>query len=317
VIISAPAGHASASQPALDAAKRQKKGQYWTMSIAENSYVLTIVCPDTIGIVAAVSGYLSGQDYFVEESHDFGDRGAQRFFMRTRFTPRGEAFSPSRFAAGFQKIAEKFDMTWQVFDENVRPRVLILVSRHDHCLNDLLYRYRTGALNMTVPAIVSNHMDLAGLAEWHKIPYFHVPVSATDKPEAETRLMEIIEDTKADLIVLARYMQILSDGLCEKFAGQIINIHHSFLPGFKGAKPYHQAHVHGVKLIGATAHYVSPELDEGPIIEQTVERVDHSQSAEDLVAVGRDVENITLARAVKLHIEHRVFLNGRKTVVLR
>jgi formyltetrahydrofolate deformylase len=287
------------------------------MSIAENAYVLTIVCPDTIGIVAAVSGYLSEQDYFVEESHDFGDRDANRFFMRTCFTPRGEALSRARFAAGFQKIADQFDMTWQVFDENVRPRVLILASRHDHCLNDLLYRYRTGALNMTVPAIVSNHMDLAGLAEWHKIPYFHVPVTADTKAEAESRLCDIIDDTKADLVVLARYMQILSDPLCEKFAGQIINIHHSFLPGFRGAKPYHQAYEHGVKLIGATAHYVTPELDQGPIIEQTVERVDHSQSADDLTAVGRDVESITLARAVKLHLEHRVFLNGRKTVVLR
>lgn len=287
------------------------------MSITENSYVLTIVCPDTMGIVAAVSGYLAQQNYFVEESHDFGDRSAQRFFMRTCFTPRGEAFSRSRFTTGFQKIANQFDMTWQVFDENVQPRVLILASRHDHCLNDLLYRYRTGTLNMTIPAIVSNHMDLASLAEWHKIPYFHVPVTAANKSEAETRLMEIIDDTKADLIVLARYMQIFSDELCEKFAGQIINIHHSFLPGFKGAKPYHQAHALGVKLIGATAHYVSPELDAGPIIEQTVERVDHSQSPEDLVAVGRDVESLTLARAVKLHLEHRVFLNGRKTVVLR
>lgn len=287
------------------------------MSNPENSYVLTIVCPDTIGIVAAVSGYLSGQEYFVEESSDFGDREARLFFMRIRFTPRGDAFSRSGFAAGFQQIADKFDMSWQVFDENVRPRVLIMVSRFDHCLNDLLYRYRTGALNMNVAAIVSNHMDLAGLAEWHNIPYFHVPVTSATKEAAENRLCEIIDDTKADLIVLARYMQVLTDGFCEKFSGRLINIHHSFLPGFKGAKPYHQAHERGVKLIGATAHYVTSDLDEGPIIEQTVERVDHSHSAEDLVAVGRDVENITLARAVKLHLEHRVFLNGGKTVVLR
>lgn len=287
------------------------------MSKAENSYVLTIVCPDTIGIVAAVSGYLSGQNYFVEESHDFGDREADRFFMRICCTPRGDAFSRSGFAAGFQKIADEFDMSWQLFDQNVRPRVLIMVSRLDHCLNDLLYRYRTGALNMTVAAIVSNHMDLSSLADWHKIPYFHVPVTPDAREAAESRLCEIIDDTKADVIVLARYMQVLSDDLCEKFSGQIINIHHSFLPGFKGAKPYHQAHECGVKLIGATAHYVTADLDEGPIIEQTVERVDHSQSAEDLVAVGRDVESITLARAVKLHLEHRVFLNGGKTVVLR
>jgi formyltetrahydrofolate deformylase len=287
------------------------------MSKTENSYILTLDCPDTVGIVAAVSGYLSGQNYFVEESHDFGDGNAQRFFMRTCFTPRGEAFLRTGFTEGFQKIADKFGMTWQVHDKNVRPRVLILVSRHDHCLNDLLYRYRTGALNMTVPAIVSNHMDLSKLAEWHNIPYFHVPVTPDNKPHAETRLMEIIDDTKADLIVLARYMQVLSDDLCKKFAGQIINIHHSFLPGFKGAKPYHQAYERGVKLIGATAHYVSPELDEGPIIEQTAERVNHGHTPEDLIAVGRDVESITLARAVKLHLEHRVFLNGKNTVVLK
>ncbi len=287
------------------------------MSKPENSYILTLDCPDTVGIVAAVSGYLSGQNYFVEESHDFGDANAQRFFMRTCFTPRGQAFSRTGFTQGFQKIADKFGMTWQVHDKNVRPRVLILVSRHDHCLNDLLYRYRTGALNMTVPAIVSNHMDLSNLAEWHNIPYFHVPVTPDNKPQAETRLMEIIDDTKADLIVLARYMQVLSDNLCKKFAGQIINIHHSFLPGFKGAKPYHQAYERGVKLIGATAHYVSPELDEGPIIEQTAERVNHGHTPEDLIAVGRDVESITLARAVKLHLEHRVFLNGNNTVVLK
>ena len=208
-------------------------------------------------------------------------------------------------------------MDWQVHDRNVLPRVLIVASKHDHCVNDLLYRYRTGALRMTVPAIVSNHMDLAALAEWHRIPYFHVPVTPATKPDAERRLLEIIEDTKADLVVLARYMQVLSDELCNRLTGRIINIHHSFLPGFKGARPYHKAHEHGVKLIGATAHYVSPTLDEGPIIEQTVERVDHAHTVEDLTAVGRDVESITLARAVKLHVDHRVFLDGNKTVVFR
>jgi formyltetrahydrofolate deformylase len=170
---------------------------------------------------------------------------------------------------------------------------------------------------MEIPAIVSNHMDLSGLAEWHRIPFFHVPISPDTKPEAERRLLDIIEDTKADTIVLARYMQILSNELCTQLAGRTINIHHSFLPGFKGARPYHQAHEHGVKLIGATAHYVSPELDEGPIIEQTVERVDHTHTVEELIAVGRDVESITLARAVRLHIDHRVFVNGNKTVVFR
>ena len=208
-------------------------------------------------------------------------------------------------------------MDWQLFDQNILPRVLIVASKHEHCINDLLYRYRTGALRMTIPAIVSNHLDLAPLAEWHQIPYFHIPINPDTKPAAEQHLLELIGETKTDLVVLARYMQVLSDKFCSRMAGHIINIHHSFLPGFKGAKPYHKAHTHGVKLIGATAHYVSPALDEGPIIEQTVERVDHGHSIDDLIAVGRDVESITLARAVKLHINHRVFLNGNKTVVFK
>ncbi len=287
------------------------------MTIQPDSFVLTIICPDTVGIVAAVSGYLAEQNIFIEESHHFGDPDTCCFFMRTRFAPRERSFARSRFEEGFAPIADKFRMDWHVYDQNVLPRVLIAASRHDHCVNDLLYRYRTGTLRMTVPGIVSNHMDLAGLAEWHRIPYFHVPVTPETKPEAERRLLEIIEDTRADLVVLARYMQVLSDELCERLQGRVINIHHSFLPGFKGARPYHKAHERGVKLIGATAHYVSPQLDEGPIIEQVVERVDHTHSVEDLVAVGRDVESITLARAVKLHIDHRVFLDGTKTVVFR
>lgn len=287
------------------------------MSAATGSYILTVVCPDTIGIVAAVSGYLSAQNHFIDESSHYGDPDTRRFFMRTRFTPTAGAFSRTEFAAGFAPVATRFGMEWQVYDTQVLPRVLIMVSRHDHCLNDLLYRYRTGALRMQITAIVSNHMDLAGLAEWHRVAYFHLPVTPDNKLRAEARLLEIVDDCKADLIVLARYMQILSPEVCRRFPGRIINIHHSFLPGFKGAKPYQEAHRRGVKLIGATAHYVTPELDEGPIIEQTVERVDHTHSAEDLAAVGRDAECITLARAVKLHLDHRVFLNGRKTVILR
>jgi len=281
------------------------------------SYTLTVVCPDTIGIVAAVAGYLTSQRYFIEESTHFGDPDTGTFFMRTRFIPGHDAFSRGGFAEGFGAIASQFHMEWQLHDARVLPRVLIMVSRYDHCLNDLLYRYRTGALKMAVPAVVSNHMDLAGLAGWHKVPYFHVPVTPDTKPQAEARLLEIAEDTKADLIVLARYMQVLSPAICERFPGRVINIHHSFLPGFKGAKPYHEAHRRGVKLIGATAHYVTAELDEGPIIEQMVERADHSMAPEDLAAIGRDVESITLARAVKLHLEHRVFVNGLRTVVLR
>jgi formyltetrahydrofolate deformylase len=283
----------------------------------QDSFVLTIVCPDTVGIVAAVSGFLAERECFIEESNHFGDPDTMCFFMRTRFSPREASFTRARFEVGFRTIASKFDMMWQLHDRKVLPRVLIVASKHDHCANDLLYRYRTGTLRMTVPAIVSNHMDLAGLAEWHRIPFFYVPVTPETKDDAESRLTEIVEDTKADLIVLARYMQILSDEMCHRLEGRLINIHHSFLPGFKGARPYHKAHDHGVKLIGATAHYVSPELDEGPIIEQMVERVDHTHSVDELEAVGRDVESMTLARAVKLHIDHRVFLDGNKTVVFR
>lgn len=287
------------------------------MNRVENSFILTITCPDTVGIVAAVSGYLSDRGCFIEASNHYGDPNTRQFFLRTRFTPDADSFTAAPFAEGFDSIAKKFTMDWRLFDQNIRPRVLIVASKHEHCVNDLLYRYRTGALRMTIPAIVSNHTDLAPLAEWHQIPYHHIPVDADTKPAAERRLLEIINETRTDLVVLARYMQVLSDGFCSGMAGRIINIHHSFLPGFKGAKPYHKAHAHGVKLIGATAHYVSAELDEGPIIEQMLERVDHGHSIDELVAVGRDVESMTLARAVKLHIDHRVFLNGNKTVVFR
>lgn len=287
------------------------------MSKPEKSYILTITCPDTVGIVAAVAGYLRDQNYFVEESAHFGDRDTGMFFSRTRFSLNGGSWSEDVFRKGFTRISEKFEMQWDVHDAERKPRVVIMVSKHDHCLNDLLYRYRTGALAMEIPAIVSNHEDLRGLAEWHKVPYHHVPVSSKNKPQAEQRLMEIMAETEADLLVLARYMQVLSDKICDELSGRAINIHHSFLPGFKGARPYHKAHQRGVKLIGATAHYVNCDLDEGPIIEQTVERVDHTYGPADLTAVGRDAEAITLARAVKYHIEHRVFLNGSRTVVFR
>lgn len=287
------------------------------MNTPDNSYILTITCPDTVGIVAAVAGYLRDQNFFVEESAHFGDRDTGMFFSRTRFSLNGGSWSEDVFRKGFTRISEKFAMQWDVHDAARKPRVVIMVSKHDHCLNDLLYRYRTGALAMEIPAIVSNHDDLRGLAEWHKIPYHHVPVTAKTKPEAEQRLLDIMAETEADLLVLARYMQVLSDTICDQLSGRAINIHHSFLPGFKGARPYHKAHERGVKLIGATAHYVNCDLDEGPIIEQTVERVDHTYGPQDLTTVGRDAEAITLARAVKYHIEHRVFLNGSRTVVFR
>lgn len=287
------------------------------MKPATHSYILTVACPDTVGIVAAVTGYLRDQNYFVEESAHFGDRDTGNFFSRTRFSTNGGTWSEEVFRHGFRRISERFQMQWDVHDTSRTPRVVIMVSKHDHCLNDLLYRYRTGSLAMTIPAIVSNHTDLRKLAEWHEVPFHHIPVTADSKPEAEQRLQELLVETSCDLLVLARYMQVLSDDMCRSLRGQAINIHHSFLPGFKGARPYHKAHERGVKLIGATAHYVTPELDEGPIIEQATERVDHTCGPDELAAVGRDVEAITLARAVKYHIEHRVFLNGRRTVVFR
>jgi formyltetrahydrofolate deformylase len=208
-------------------------------------------------------------------------------------------------------------MEWAIHDTTARPRVLIMVSKFDHCLNDLLYRHRIGELKMDITAVVSNHPDLQSLAQWHDIPFIHLPMTPNSKAAQEERLMEIVDETKTDLVVLARYMQVLSNKLCERLSGQMINIHHSFLPGFKGAKPYHQAYDRGVKLIGATAHYVTPDLDEGPIIEQVVERVDHTCRPEHLIEVGRNSETVALARAVRFHIEHRVFLNGDKTVVFR
>ncbi len=288
-----------------------------TTAAQTNRFILTVRCPDTIGIVAAVSGYLADKQYFVDESSHFGDAMTDQFFMRTVFTAKAEVPSRSSFAAEFAPIAEKFQMTWRFADPRVKRRVLIMVSKFDHCLNDLLYRHSVGALNMEIPAIVSNHMELAGLAAAHNIPFFHVPVTAGTKKEAEAKLLDVIEETQAGTIVLARYMQVLSDDICRKLKGRVINIHHSFLPSFKGAKPYHQAHARGVKLIGATAHYVTPDLDEGPIIEQSVERVDHRRTPEQLIAIGRDTEAIALARALSYHLEDRVFLNGSKTVVFR
>jgi formyltetrahydrofolate deformylase len=281
------------------------------------AYILKITCPDTIGIVAEVAGFLRDQRYFIEESSHFGDRGTGQFFMRTKFSYPGGKFSAEGFSEGFKAIAEQFSMQWDVHDTSHLPRVLVMVSKIDHCLNDLLYRYRTGSLQIDIAAVVSNHTDLQSLAEWHKLPFVHIPVAENNKPAAEAELRKVIADTQTELVVLARYMQVLSNSLCAAMPGKIINIHHSFLPGFKGVRPYHQAHERGVKLIGATAHYVTADLDEGPIIEQVVERVSHTQSAEDLTAVGRDVEAITLARAVKYHIEHRVFLDGNRTVVFQ
>jgi len=275
-------------------------------------YILTLSCADTHGIVADVTGFLAQHKGFIIESTQFGDPSTKRFFMRVHFEA-GEDLSQS-----FEsKVANKFKMEWQLHDISKKPRVLMMVSQHLHCLNDLLHRYRTHRLAIEIPAVVSNHEAARGMVEWHGVPFHYLPVTAATKAQQEAALMEIITNENIDVVVLARYMQILSPELSAKLRGRAINIHHSFLPSFKGAKPYHQAYERGVKLIGATAHYVTDDLDEGPIIEQEVERVDHSQSPESLAAIGHDIESLVLARALKYHVEHRVLLNGSKTVVFR
>jgi formyltetrahydrofolate deformylase len=277
------------------------------------AYILTLSCPDRRGIVAAVSGFLAQADCFITESADFGDPISGRFFQRIVF--RTDGAKPSRLSLeeNFEIIARRFEMEWALYDATRKARLVVLVSRFGHCLNDLLYRYRTGALPVEIGAVVSNHSDFAELVGWHNIPFHHCP----DKAAVEAQVIELVHSQSIDLVVLARYMQVVSPTLCAELAGKAINIHHSFLPSFKGAKPYHQAHARGVKLIGATAHYVTTDLDEGPIIEQAVERIDHRQTPDDMVAIGRDIENVVLARAVQLHVEQRVLLNGGKTVVFR
>ncbi len=280
-------------------------------------YIFTISCPDRTGIVAAVAGFLADHDAFITESSHFGDPQTHRFFMRTVFRPGPATPSLDHLAHRFSRIAERFQMVWRLHDVQRRERVLILVSKLEHCLNDLLYRYRTGDLCVEIPAIASNHPDLESLVRWHGIAFHHLPVTAGHEARQEAAILELVDDLKIDLVVLARYMRILSPQMCDRLRGRCINIHHSFLPGFKGPRPYRQAHAQGVKLIGATAHYVVAELDAGPIIEQAVERVDHSFTPEQMARVGRDVENVVLARAVHWHVEHRVLLNESKAVVFK
>lgn len=279
--------------------------------------VLTLSCTDTVGIVATVASYMFERDIFIVESANFGDPESGRFFMRVVFTLDAGQMSLPEVEAGFTPIAERFGMDWQINDLAVKPRVLVMVSKFDHCLNDLLYRYRTGTLPIDIPAVVSNHRDLQRVVEWHGIPYHYLPVTPETKASQEKRVIEMVERLDVDLVVLARYMQVLSAEMAEALSWRCINIHHSFLPSFKGARPYHQAHARGVKIIGATAHYVTRDLDEGPIIEQGVERVDHTFTPADFTAVGRDIESVVLARAVQFHVEHRVIANGKKTIVFR
>jgi formyltetrahydrofolate deformylase len=277
--------------------------------------VLTLSCEDTIGIVHAVSGFLVEHGCNIIDSAQHGDPDTRRFFMRVAFAPGGHAADALRVA--FEPVAARFGMTFEMRDLAVRSRVAIMVSRYGHCLNDLLFRHRSGDLPVEIPAVISNHADLAGLAASYGVPFHHVPVSPQAQGAAEERLLDILDRERIDVLVLARYMRILSPRVCARFAGRAINIHHSFLPSFKGAYPYAQAHARGVKLIGATAHYVTSDLDEGPIIEQDVARVDHGSSVEDFVAIGRDIECMVLARAVKFHVGQRVLPNGPRTVVFR
>ncbi len=277
--------------------------------------ILTISCADTTGLVAAIAQFLSNHGAFITESAQYGDPATCRFFMRVAFHYNTATHSLARLHAEFHPIAAHYGMDYGFTSPEAKPKVVILVSKFGHCLNDLLFRMRSGGLHMDVPAIISNHTTHADVAKWHGVPFHHIPATPENKPQAEAAIEQVIAASGADLIVLARYMQVLSPTLSEKYAGRIINIHHSFLPSFKGAEPYSQAHARGVKIIGATAHYVTQELDEGPIIEQRVERVDHNRAVPDLVALGRDLEAITLARAVQAHIQRRVFVNGRKTVV--
>jgi formyltetrahydrofolate deformylase len=279
-------------------------------------YVLTLSCPDRPGIVSALSTFLAHNGQNILDAQQFNDVETKKFFARVVFTAADLAVELSALQTGFAAIAERFHMDWQMRDRATRKRVMLLVSKSDHCLVDILYRWRTGELAMIPTAIVSNHpRETYPDLDFGEIPFHHLPVTKETKRAQEDKIWHLVGATKADLVVLARYMQILSDDLSAKLSGRCINIHHSFLPGFKGARPYHQAHERGVKLIGATAHYVTSDLDEGPIIDQDVERISHRDTPDDLVRKGRDIERRVLARAIRYHLEDRVIPNGRKTVV--
>jgi|ERR1700722_300641 formyltetrahydrofolate deformylase len=286
--------------------------------MTSDKFILKLRCFDVPGIVADVSSYLFRSGCNIVEAQQFGDTDTQRFFMRVSFGSAGTKNTPTLDALreGFEPVAARYSMEWSLRDASIPKRVILLVSKLDHCLADLLYRWRAGELAIEIAAIVSNHpAETYARLDLDRLPFHYLPVSSVTKLEQEIALWKLIEETHTELVVLARYMQVLSDGLVAKLAGRCINIHHSFLPGFKGAKPYHQAHARGVKLIGATAHFVTAELDEGPIIEQDVERISHTDTIEDLVRKGRDIERRVLARAVSAYLDDRTFLNGNKTVV--
>ena len=280
-----------------------------------NAYILTLSCPDRLGLVHAVSGFLLEHGGNIEEAAQYNDHATGLFFMRVQFAC--DQHDHPTLKARLASFAEPYNMHWSLHATAAPMKTVLMVSKEGHCLNDLLFRWKSGLLPIDIRAIISNHRDFYQLAASYNVPFHHIPVTGSTKAHAEAKQFEIIEGEGAELVVLARYMQILSLDLCQKLAGRAINIHHSFLPSFKGAKPYYQAHDRGVKLIGATAHYVTADLDEGPIIEQDVARADHTDTVEDLTARGRDTESQVLARAVKWHSEHRVILNGHKTVIFR
>ncbi|MES2104364.1 MAG: formyltetrahydrofolate deformylase [Pseudomonadota bacterium] len=284
-------------------------------------YILTLSCPDQRGIVHKVSGFLAQHGCNIIDSAQFGDAQSKLFFMRVHFSAEDAQIADAALRAEFAALAADMQMQWQLHDAHHKPRVMLMVSKIGHCLNDLLFRYKSGLLPVEIRAIVSNHTDFYQLAASYNIPFHHLPLAAGASAEAkriqEQKVLDIVADNEIELVVLARYMQILSPEMCTALTGKAINIHHSFLPSFKGAKPYYQAHERGVKLIGATAHFVTGDLDEGPIIEQDVERVDHAMEPDTLTAIGRDVECVVLARAVKCFVEHRILLNGHKTVVFK
>ena len=281
----------------------------------DNNLIFTGTCQAGTGVVAAVTGFLASRNCYICALEQFDDESTDKFFMRAVFRPQKDSPAVEKITEDFAVIAESFDMEWKFHRPQVAVKSIILVSKYDHCLDDLLYRRRKGEINMEITAVVSNHQDLRPMVEREGIRFVHLPITAATKTQQEHRLIEIVNETNSELVILARYMQILSNELTEKLSGKCINIHHSFLPGFKGAKPYHQAFDRGVKVIGATAHYVTSDLDEGPIIEQMLTRVDHTYDAKQLVGVGRDNECLALAKAVKYHVERRVFLDGNKTVV--
>ena len=288
---------------------------------AQRFYTLTAACPDQVGIIARVSGFIAGHQGWILQSSYFSDNDANgsagHYFMRMEIKANSLPFHLAEFRERFRPLAEELQMRWKITDSAVKKRAVILVSQQEHCLYDLLARWKSKELNIEIPCVISNHDTFRGFVEWHGIPFHHVPVNSAQREAANAEILRLFEEVKGDTMVLARYMQIIAPELCEKFPGQIINIHHSFLPSFVGAKPYHQAHTRGVKLIGATCHYVTPELDQGPIIDQDVIRIDHSDSVEDMVRYGKDIEKTVLARGLHYHLEDRVVVHGNKTIVFR